>query len=169
VKMYERMGVALFSTLLAVSAYGYGDVTQHNEFYEEGTHYRVYYDENYPPRIEILLPSTSGPYWFECYEGDEPAAIRSITAASNVGNIELKVTGSGQHTYGASDVWLLQIKQEGGPEGVLEDFQIGGNYGLATAGGGTLLANRAGRVLIAGNVVAPAGVDAINLGGSMGR
>jgi hypothetical protein len=82
--------------------------------------------------IEIYTASIPGaPYDFSCYDDvtAEPAVIRSLTADPDVGNLYVRVSPHDGRQYGASDVWLLQIQQEGSLTGVLEDFQIGGNVG----------------------------------------
>jgi hypothetical protein len=153
-KSYRYMALALCTGTVAASAYGYGTV--YSETYVEGHDYSVHYHYDAPPDIEILLPSTSGPYWFECYEGDEPAAIRSITAAPDLGTVDVKVTGYDTHTYGASDVWKIQIGQTSGG-GRLVDLTISGSYGdPADPESGTLIADSADVIDIGGNLVKPA-------------
>ena len=154
-RFYGCLGLTLCGGLLAVSAYAYGTVTQCTPGYSEGTHYRVEYSSQYPPQIVIMEPSTSGPYWFECYEGDEPAAIGSITAAPGLGMVQVKVTGYGGHTYGASDVWSIQIHQAGGG-GRLVELKISGNYGEVDDGD-TLLADRAGTLSIGTSAIGSVG------------
>jgi hypothetical protein len=147
--------LALCGALLGVNGYGYGLVSEWGPYSVEAGHYVVYYYPNSPPDIVILQPSTSGSYWFECYEGDEPAAIRSITAAAGIGTVQVKVTGYDTHTYGASDVFKIQISQVTG-NGIMEELTISGNYG-DPGNGDTLYADLATTLSIDGNLVNPVG------------
>jgi hypothetical protein len=104
--------------------------------------------------ITIKEPSAVT-YDFDCYDSitGEPAVIGALTTASGtVGNLYVRVSPHDGRQYGASDVWLLQIQQAGSLTGVLEDFQIGGNYGLPDEPGGPLLADAAYNILIVGDV-----------------
>jgi hypothetical protein len=69
------------------------------------------------PRITILQSSDPelGPYDFECYDDatNYSATIQAITATSGIGNVEIMVRGHEGREYGASNVLLLQLNQDG--------------------------------------------------------
>jgi hypothetical protein len=148
-KSYGCLGLALCGGLFAVSAYGYGTVTQCTPGYSEGTHYSVDYDAHYPPQIVILQPSIPGaPYWFECREGDDLAAIYSITIAfvGDPGPVTISICAAGdEDSPGATDVWRLDLT--GATPGTVQVMRISGNYGEVDDGD-TLLADRAGTLSI---------------------
>jgi hypothetical protein len=168
-RSYSYASLALCGALLGANVYGYGTVGEQSQgqVYIEGRDYSVTYPQGFPPQVEILQPSVPGtPYWFECYEGDEEAAIGSITAASDLGTVEVKVAGYGGHTYGASDVWKVQIGQTGSGGKVVE-LNISGNYGDADHGDTLTLT-------IGGDIVKPVqigtgGVESFRVAGDIAQ
>ncbi len=159
-KRYAIAAVSAVGWLFSGSVHA-SIVVQEHSGYTQGQHYDVTWSS--PPEvlpiITILQPiDWRGPYHFECYDDSTappyvPAVIESITAASGVGSVEVKVTGYGGRTYGASEVWLVQIGQTAGT-GRLVELKISGNYGHAEQGG-TLIADSAGALNIGGDVVKP--------------
>ncbi len=151
--------VSLLACAVALCHQAYGAiVVEERSGYERDVYYTVHGDSD----ITILQPiDWRGPYQFECYDDStappyEPAVIESITAGPGVGSVEVKVTGYGGRTYGASEVWLVQIGQTAGT-GRLVELKISGNYGHAEQGG-TLIADSAGALKIGGDVVKPVAI-----------
>jgi hypothetical protein len=130
--MRVRTIVGLVALGLVVCGYGRADIVlvEHSG-YALGTDYVLSWD-GYVPSIEILEPSDPllGPYDFECYDDDtgDPADIGSITAVSNVGDIELTVFGHDDRVYGAHAVLKVQLTQAGNTSTVSE-FNISGALG----------------------------------------
>jgi hypothetical protein len=100
---------------LCAHSYGAVVVAEYNG-YERGVDYRV----DGMSQIVILKPSDPelGPYDFDCYDDSteppyDPATIQAITAVAGIGDVEIMVRGHEGREYGASNVLLLQLNQDG--------------------------------------------------------
>jgi hypothetical protein len=94
------------------------------------------------PRITILRPWNPewGPYDFDCYDRQTqaPEPIDSITAASGIGDVRIRVGPHDGRQYGATNVGLLQFDPDTGVNGTVEQLVISGDLG---ADGPTIFAN----------------------------
>jgi hypothetical protein len=144
--MTSRGFIAFAVCLTAMCSPGYGQihVGQYNQNYHEYDDYMIYGSSE----ITILHPSLYGAYEFDCYDEStgNPEVIERLSASSDLGALEVKISAHDGRQYGASDVWVIQIHQTSGG-GRLVELKISGNYGEVEHGD-TLLADSAGTLSI---------------------
>lgn len=144
-----RYILSVCSGLLLCGALSAEVVVREYAGYVLGTDYEV----TPSSRILILQPSLPGvPYDFDCYDEatGEPAVVRALTATAGIGTVEVTVRPHEGRPYGAGDLGLLQIDQEG-VTGRIVELNIGRDLGAD----GPTRADSAGRLGVGRNVVNP--------------
>jgi hypothetical protein len=121
--------------------------------------------------VEIYEAGQAHPWKFEAWDTatGEEGVIDSITIVSDnpLTGIDLRIAPDphspyGAHDYGAANVKWIDLMTNGDPGNWLTTLLLKYDYGDATDGN-TLLVGKADTLQIGGNVVAPSGVDAINI------
>jgi hypothetical protein len=155
----------LCAATISGAARGAVRVVQYTTGYQQGIHW----DLSETSRITILRASNPnwGPYDFDCYDDAtsppyDPAAIQGITAVANIGTVEIKVRQHQNRPWGATEVRLLQLDQQG-VNGRIMEFYVEGPVG---ADGETRVATIVGSFFARSPIVSDVHIQTVDQNGS---
>jgi hypothetical protein len=167
-----RIAATVLASAAACAGFAENVIREWSGQHVEEVEYHRVYQEGYGFRaVQIVSnPHPEVPWKFEAYDSAtlQEGDIWSITIAPDrsVTGIDLRIVPdpTSGRSFGAANVKQIDLVTNGDAGNWLTTLLLRHDYGDATDGN-TLLVGKADTLQIAGNIVAPSGVDAINITG----